>query len=254
LVTDWVPLLWLVGALVVLWLIQRQVHSHIEGLVLVLTASSEAAALAHFLLLLPGVVVHELSHWLAARLLGVRVSPISIGPERKRGREVRFGSVQIARADPLRESLIGLAPLVTGTALVLVIARWGFGLLPTLSGAVASWPARLWACLRVPDAWLWVYLVFAVSNAMLPSASDRRPWRTLAVYLALVLLVAYLLLGLPRGSEAWLAWGVRFLSYLAYAFSLTALLDVGVLVPLLLIEWLAGQLTGRRVQYGHRGE
>jgi len=247
---QWTPLLWLAVALVVLWFVQRQVHSHIEGLVLVVTASNDAAALAHFLLLLPGVVVHEMSHWLAARLLGVRVSPISIGPERKRGRQVRFGSVQIARADPVRESLIGLAPLISGTALVLVIARWGFGLLPTLSTDLATWLALLPACLRAPDGWLWVYLVFAISNAMLPSASDRRPWRTLGVYLGLVLAVAYALLGLPRGSEAWLGWGLSFLSRLAYAFSLTALLDMAVLVPLLLIEWIATRLTGRRVEYG----
>lgn len=250
--TNWTPLLWLVAALVVLWLVQRQVHSHIEGLVLVVTASSDAAALAHFLLLLPGVVVHEGSHWLAARLLGVRVSPISIGPQRKRGRQMRFGSVQIARADPLRESLIGLAPLIGGTALVLLIARWGFGLLPTLSADLDAWPSRLWACLRAPDAWLWVYLVFAISNAMLPSASDRRPWRTLAVYLALVLAVAYALLGLPPIWGAWLTRGLHLLSYLAFAFSLTALLDVAVLLPLLLIEWLASRLTGRRVQYGNK--
>lgn len=247
--TDWTILLWLAVAVVALWLVQRQLHQHIEGLVLLLTTNSDAAALAHFLLLLPGVVVHELSHWLAAKLLGVRVSPISIGPRRKRGREMRFGSVQIARADALRESLIGLAPLISGTVVVLLVARWGFGLLPAAAANPAEWPARLVACLRAPDAWLWLYLVFAVANAMLPSASDRRPWRTLAIYLGLVLAVAYAVLGLPRGSEAWLVWSLRILSYLAYAFSLTAALDVAVLVPLLLIEWIVGHLTGRRVQY-----
>ncbi len=249
---DWTILLWLGCAIVGLWVVQRLLHQHIEGLVLVVTASADAAALAHFLLLLPGVVVHEASHWLAARLLGVRVSPISIGPQRKRGRQMRFGSVQIARADPLRESLIGLAPLASGTAVVLLVARWAFGLLPTPPTNLAAWPGRLVACLRAPDAWLWVYLVFAVSNAMLPSASDRRPWGTLAVYLGLVLAVAYALLGLPPGSGAWLAWGLGRLSYLAYAFSLTTVLDVAVLVPLLLIEWVASHLTGRRVQYGDR--
>lgn len=246
---DWTALLWLAIAALALWLVQRQLHRHVQGLVLLLTGKPDLAALAHFLLLLPGVVVHELSHWLAAKLLGVRVGPIHIGPERKRGREMRFGSVQIGRADPVRESLIGLAPLVTGTALVLLLARWAFGLMPLPQANPAGWPARLLACLRAPDAWLWVYLIFAVANAMLPSASDRRPWRILAIYLALVTAVAYAVMGIPRGSEVWLAWGLRILAYLAYAFSLTAAIDLAALLPLLLLEWLAGRLTGRRVQY-----
>ena len=242
-------LLWLAAASLFLWFVQRELHRHIQGLVLLLTGSDKAAALAHFLLLLPGIVVHELSHWLAAHLLGVRTGPIAIGPERKRGRELRFGSVQIARADPVRESLIGLAPLLSGTGLILLVAHWGFGLLPTLSLAPAQWPARLWSCLQATDAWLWIYLIFAISNAMLPSASDRRPLRTFALYVLLVLVLAYLTIGFPRGSEAWLAWGLRLASYLAYAFTLTETIDIAVLALLLLLEWLAGRLTGRRVRY-----
>lgn len=245
---DWTILLWLIAAALALLVVQRQLHRHIQGLVLLLTGDGNLAALAHFLLLLPGVVVHEVSHWLAARLLGVRVGPISIGPERKRGREMRFGSVQIGRADPVRESLIGLAPLLSGTALVLLLARWGFGLLPSPQLNPAGWPDRLLACLRAPDAWLWVYLIFAIANAMLPSASDRRPWRTFALYLALVLALACALIGIPR-LTAWLAGGLRLLSHLAYAFSLTVAVDLAALLPLLLLEWVVGHLTGRRVQY-----
>ncbi len=246
---DWTVLLWLAIAALALWLLQRQLHQHIQGLVLLLTGNDNAAALAHFLLLLPGIVVHELSHWLAAKALRVRVGAISLGPERRRGRSLRFGSVQIARADPVRESLIGLAPLLSGTALVLLLARWAFGLLPSPMLDLAAWPVRLVACLRAPDAWLWFYLLFAVANTMLPSASDRRPWRTFVLYLALVLAVAYALLGVPRVPDAWLAWGLRLVSYLAYAFSLTALVDLAALVPLLLLEWGAGRLTGRRIRY-----
>ncbi len=247
--SNWAILAWVVVAALLMWLVQRELHRHIQGLVLLLTGSDQAAALAHFVALLPGVVVHELSHWLAAKLLRVRVGPISIGPERKRGRQMRFGSVQIAHTDPVRESLIGLAPLVSGTALVLGLARLGFGLVPSATPQPAQWPATLAACLRAPDAWLWVYLIFAVANAMLPSAPDRRAWRTVGLYLGLLVLAAYLLMGIPRGPEVWLAWGLRLLSYLAYAFSLTAAIDLAVVVALLFLEWLAGRLTGRYVQY-----
>jgi len=246
---DWTTLLHFGAAALALWLVQRQLHRHIQGLVLLLTASGDLAALAHFLLLLPGIVVHELSHWLAARLLGVRVGPISIGPERKRGAQIRFGSVQIARADPVRESLIGMAPFISGTVLVLLMARWGFGLLPSATLTIREWPARLLACVRAPDAWVWVYLIFAISNAMMPSASDRRPWGLFALYLALLLGAGYLLVGIPKGSVQVLGWGLHMLSYLAYAFILTVVIDVVALTLILLLEWTTSALTGRHIEY-----
>ena len=249
--SEWITIiLWVIGAALLMWLVQRELHQHFQGLVLLLTQNDDLAALAHFLLLSPGIVAHELSHWLAARLLGVRVGPISIGPRRKRGKQMRFGSVQIVRTDAVRESLIGLAPLISGTGLVLLLARWGFGLLPTVSPNPAEWPATLADCLQAPDAWLWVYLIFAISNAMLPSASDRRAWSTLGLYLALVAILAYATVGIPSVSEVWLGWGLRLLSYLAYAFTLTTAIDVGALSLVLALEWSVGRLTGRRVEYG----
>lgn len=247
--TNWSILLWTIAATLLLWLVQRQLHRHIQGLVLLLTGNDNLAVLVHFMLLLPGVVVHELSHWVAAKLLGLRTGPISLGPVRKRGKQMRFGSVQITRADPVRESLIGLAPLISGTVLVLALAGWCLDLLPTQGLPLSAWPGRLVAGLQASDAWLWVYLIFAISNSMLPSASDRRPWRLFALYLGLVLLLAYLLLGIPRGSEVWLGWGLRLLFYLAYAFSLTTVIDLAVVAIILGFEWLAGLLTGRRIDY-----
>lgn len=246
---DWRILAWLIGAALALWLLQRQFHRHLQGLMLLLTGNENLVAAVHFLLLLPGIALHELSHWLAAKLLGVRVGAISLGPERKRGKQMRFGSVQIGRADAFRESLIGLAPLISGTAAVLLLARWGFGLLPAASIGVDHWPGTIRACLQAQDAWLWVYLIFAVANAMLPSASDRRAWRTFALYLGLVLVLALALVGIPSGTEAWLAWGLRPLAYLAYAYTLTAIIDLAALIAVLALEWLVGSLTGRRVEY-----
>jgi hypothetical protein len=249
--SDWTTIiLWVIGAALAMWLVQLALHQHLQGLVLLLTESDDLATLSHFLLLSPGIVAHELSHWLAATVLGVRVGPISIGPQRKRGKQMRFGSVQIARTDAVRESLIGLAPLISGTALVLLIARWAFGLLPAASPNPTQWPGTLLSCLQAPDAWLWLYLIFAVANAMLPSVSDRRAWSTFVLYLALIAVVAYATVGIPSGSEVWLGWGLRLLSYLAYAFTLTTFVDMGVVSLVLLVEWLVGRLTGRRVEYG----
>lgn len=232
-----------------MWLAQRALQRHLQGMVLLLGGGEQAAVLALFVLLFPGIVLHELSHWLVARLLGVRTGPISIGLERKRGGLVCFGSVQIGRADAVRESLIGLAPLLVGTCLVLLVAHLGLGLRPDPSLPLSAWPARLLDSLAAPDAWLWVYLLFALANAMLPSVSDRRAWGTVALYLALMLALAYLLVGIPRISADWLRRGTDLLTYLAFAFSLTTLLDGVVLLVLLLLQFIVGRLTGRRLYY-----
>ena len=111
--TEWMPLVWLMATLPPLFLTKRWINRHVQGLGLLLTGDSQAAAVLYFVLLLPGILVHELSHWLAATLLGVRTGGISIWPSRRGGR-VRMGSVKVGRADPLRASLVGGASLRGG--------------------------------------------------------------------------------------------------------------------------------------------
>ena len=60
------------------------------------------------------MALHELSHALMALLLGVRVKRMSLIPQRQAKGVVRLGSVEVLRSDPLRASLIGGAPLLTG--------------------------------------------------------------------------------------------------------------------------------------------
>ena len=45
-----------------------------------LTGSERLALLLYYLLLLPGIILHELSHAVVAVLLGLRVSQFSLGP------------------------------------------------------------------------------------------------------------------------------------------------------------------------------
>ena len=135
-------LLILFGALV---LLKQWITKHIQGIGLLLTQDGQIALLIYFSLILPGVVLHELSHALTAWVLGVKVGKLSIGiktgrtGKRKRG-PVALGSVEIARTDPFRSSLIGLAPLVAGSIVVLLIGSQVFGLRPfDISDANRLW-------------------------------------------------------------------------------------------------------------------
>ncbi len=120
--TTWTPLIALVATLLPLLLAKRLITRNLQELSIRWVGDPDVALVLYFVIVLPGVVVHELSHWLMAKILGVRVGKLSIGPVRKaRSRRVTLGSVRVAAVDPLRASLIGLAPLLGGTAIILLI-------------------------------------------------------------------------------------------------------------------------------------
>src|SRR5512136_519767 len=85
--------------------LQQWLHRHIQGFALALTGNPGCAIRLLFYLLLPGVVLHEASHYLAAKLLVVRTNGFSIGIGSTRKKQVSLGSVNIDRTDPVRESL-----------------------------------------------------------------------------------------------------------------------------------------------------
>ncbi|HID87048.1 MAG TPA: hypothetical protein EYP55_06665 [Anaerolineae bacterium] len=250
---SWTSLVWLVLLFIPLLLMQRWINRHLQGLGLLLLGEGDLHLVLYYLLLLPGILLHEGSHWLMATLLGVKVSGISIGPSRKGRGRVRFGSVRVARTDPLRDSLIGLAPLIAGSLAILLIANRGFGLpfSPGLSPLqqLRQMLVNLADYTTAPDALLWLYLIFAISNAMLPSESDRQPWLPLVVYLGCLAALYVLVAGVPRVSEEVVSLVLRGLDYLSLAFGLTVLADLPCIGVIYLLETVVGGLRGQRVEY-----
>lgn len=197
----------------------------------------DVALVLYFVLVLPGVVIHELSHLLMALVLRVRVRRFSLGPVRQaRGGRVSLGSIEVARVDPVRGSLIGVAPLLAGSAVILLIGNRVLGISEWAaafqSSGVEGIAAGLRAIAGVPDFWLWLYLIFAVSNAMLPSESDMQFVRPVLIFLGIALLVVLVITGLPAIPESAGQRVGRGVGYLASAFGLT--LGVDLLFVLLL--------------------
>ena len=89
--------------------------------------------------------------------------------------------MRVSSGGTLRDSLVGLAPFLGGTAVLLLVGYQIFNV-AALGAAWQSrrlggggwlpWPA-IWP---VPDFWLWAYVLFVASNAMIPSPADRQPW------------------------------------------------------------------------------
>jgi hypothetical protein len=249
---DWLSLLAVVVTLVPLVLLERWIHQHLHGIGLLLTGSQDAAVLLYALPLLPGVVLHELSHWLVAKLLGVKTAKVSLLPKRQRGGRVQLGAVIVQQTDFVRASLIGVAPLVSGSLVVLVIGEraLGVGLLGEAlrTGDIGAIFAAWLAALRAPDMWLWLYLLFAVANAMLPSPSDRETWPPVILFLVGIVVVAYVL-GFSSFLLELAPLAVSALRWLAAAFAVTLVADAPFVILILCAEWLLGTLRGQRVFY-----
>ncbi len=250
---HWTPLIWLAATLVPLFFMKRWINQHVQGLGLLLVEDNEGAMFLYFVLLLPGILIHELSHWLAAKLLGVRTGKISLWPSKSRGNQMRMGSVRVARTDPFRASLIGVAPLISGSLAILIIGQLILGLGDLREVLPGGEWGQVWesllAYLKTPDFWLWLYLIFAISNAMLPSETDREPWRPVLLFMGLAAILFYLTGWMSQVPEVVATASLTSLSYLAYAFSLTVAVDAVFIAAIAVLEGLVSRLTGKRVAY-----
>jgi hypothetical protein len=250
--SGWFPLLAVIATLVALALLERWIHQHLHGLAFLATGDADAALLLYALLLLPGVMLHELSHWVMAKLLGVKTAGVSLWPHRQRDGHIRLGAVTVQQTDAVRASLIGAAPLISGSLVALLIGQSVFGvgaLGDALRGGNSSdIAAALAATLRAPDMWVWLYLLFAIANAMLPSASDRETWPPVILFLVLVAGLAYILglSSLLLELEPLVMAGLR---WLAVIFGMTLVADVPFVILIASAEWMLGTLRGKRVYY-----
>lgn len=237
---------------VLLYLLQRRISRSLQMIGVLLFDSGNAGMVVLWFALLPGIILHEASHWLMAQLLGIPTGRLRLSPAMQ-ARQIVLGSVEVKRADPLRDSLIGLAPFLAGTLALLAI---GYGVFDA-AGLGLAWENNdwtgLWATLSAArlanDAWLWIYLVFAVSNAMMPSPSDRESWRLLLFYVALIALIMLLFGWFPAIPATWIAFINAALRTLTYALALALLIDVVVAALLTSVTALLAAARRRKTVY-----
>lgn len=126
-------------------------------------------------LFFPGTFIHELSHFLMAVFLNVRVGDMEFLPEvQEHG--VKLGSVSIAHTDPFRRLLIGMAPFLFGTMIILALLYFG-----SQYSLFESW----WFIL------LTGYAVFEIGNTMFSSRKDMEGALELLIVLFLLTVILY---------------------------------------------------------------
>ncbi len=251
------PFIWVAITFPLLLLCQRWIQTHLHGISLLVTGKPERAYWLYAIILFPGVLLHELSHWLTAKLLGVRTGSFSLLPRRMRDGSIQLGYVEYYRGktlDPIRESLIGGAPLIIGTAVILLIGIKIFNVTNLASavdsGDIDTLAIALGEFFQTDFVLLWIYLIFAISNAMLPSKSDRRAWPAFVVSMIILAGLVYLL-GIQNQVVSGLVTPVILtFGYLAIAFSIAVGVDLFFMAFLAILENIIGKIKGVSVVYG----
>ncbi len=239
---------WLLLSLGPLLYLQKRLHFEIQAVFLLLTHRVEVSIVLFSLIFFPGVLIHELSHFTMAKILLVKTGKISLIPRADRKGFLRMGYVETAKTDPLRDTLIGLAPLISGGLIVAYIGLIRLQLADVWSQTQAAGLGMglesLYQATQQPDFWIWFYLGFTVSSMMLPSESDRRSWITIGLWIAGLLVISLL-----AGAGKWLLNSAApkidlALTAVAVVLFISDLIHLVLLIPIYIIRVILRKITG----------
>lgn len=207
---------------VLLFILSRKVISYFYLTVFVITRSRNASLVILAAFLLPGTIIHELSHFLFALILHIPTGKLSIFPGIEKSGEVHAGKLTLGESDPFRLALIGLAPSVIGIVLLYFLSSFFFPLsfLPTTHNpqptTIFSSPALLLAI---------CYLLLAISVTMFSSKKDMQPLKIALPIAALVMLGLYYIGIRMLFTADLVTWIDQIIKNLNYSLLLTAILN-----------------------------
>lgn len=139
-----------------------------------------------YFVIMPGTVIHELSHWAACVLTRVHVYEVHLFHPQPNG---VVGQVVYERCDPIRRNLIAFAPFLGGSLALFLVTTIAF---PTYKGPelakLGVRPDDLWSILGLTlgsvltllsqanfdhvSTWIFFYLVFSLGYGIAPSKTD----------------------------------------------------------------------------------
>ncbi len=239
---------WLLLFLGPLLILQNRLHLELQAIFFLLTHRIDISMIMFSIIFLPGVILHEISHIVMARILGVRTGKLSIIPQPTQEGRLRLGYVETAKTDMIRDALIGVAPLISGSIFVSFVGLTQLNLTVLWDGweSIRSidWQAPLKTIVEQDDFWLWFYLLFAISSTMMPSRSDRRAW--LPVLLLFLIIFGSVLFA---GAGPWLLENLyplldKLVFSLVFVFGISLFIHVLLLIPLFFLRKLLSRFIG----------
>lgn len=158
--------------LLILYFLSRKVIKIVFLVIHKLTRKQKPTIYIFWFLFLPGTILHELSHLVMATVLFVPAGKLSLFPEQTEEGRVKLGSVGIAKTDPIRKTLIAIAPIIFGlTLLFLLLYSTSHNYL------INDWRGALFIG----------YVVFEIGNTMFSSREDLRGlWQFFVIFLGLL--------------------------------------------------------------------
>ncbi len=251
LLTPWIGFGLALAALV---FVQRWIQRHLFGMGWIVAQEKHLATVVYYMVLLPGVFVHEVSHWLVAGMLNVKTRRLMTWPEADHNGAIEPAFIQVEEtSNPIYLTLIGAAPFVSGLLLVLWISNSLLNL-PILIKALGSADvtvisAAFQAVLTRPDFPLWFYLLFAVSNSMLPGKADRRGWLVIAA-LVVGVFIFLIVTGFQAVVIKWLGGPIaQALNSLSAVFLTVLVIDCIVAAGIFVLERGMERVTHRQAPY-----
>ena len=142
-----------------LYLFSKLLIQSLSTLFFQLTKSHSFTVKMLAIFFLPGTFVHELAHALTATITFVSVHNIHLLPKVEEEGSIKLGSVEITKSDPFRRALIGVAPVLWGVGMLLLIV----------------WLLETKIPLTFAYSWLIIlfgYLIFVIANTMFSSKKD----------------------------------------------------------------------------------
>lgn len=162
--------------LFILFLLSKKLTRMLSLYFYIKTKSKKATITYLAFLFFPGTFIHELSHYLMAVFTNVRVGDMEFMPQMTE-HGVKLGSVSIAHTDPIRRLLIGMAPFLFGTTIILTMLYLG---------AQYSLFNNPWYLVITG------YAVFEIGNTMFSSRKDMEGALELLLFLFVLMFILYL--------------------------------------------------------------
>jgi len=179
---QFMPPLYVILSLLILLLTKKKMTMDLGRLIHYLGGSQHSSIVVWSIIFLPGTIIHEISHFLVAALTGARTGKIEIFPEYledemdEKSTHVALGSVQTQKLNPVQGFLVGIAPFISGIALLIWLA----------SLLQVSFSDR--------NIWLFIlegYLFFTIANSFFPSWPDIKQALPFVVISLVVALLAW---------------------------------------------------------------
>lgn len=168
--------LYFISELVLLFFLSRILSQQLSKVFYHITRNEKMTIYLVAILFFPGVVIHETSHWLMAQLLFVPTGRVEFFPV-LRGTELKLGSVAVAKTDPIRRALIGFAPFLFGTSILLILLFF--------SSQLLFIPERIRGILIG-------YTVFEIGNTMFSSKKDLEGTFELALFFSVLWIIGFI--------------------------------------------------------------